>query len=68
MHLDEAFTAQRMKKVSQRRFPVVHVASQFRFSPDTEANSFLLLCYGGQLTLGELQAQKYQLPLRAPSP
>ncbi len=61
MHLDEAFTAQRLKNVSQRRFPVVHVASHFRFSLGTAANSFLL-GDGQQLTLGELTAQKYQLP------
>lgn len=60
VHLDEAFTAQRLKDVSQRRFPVLHVASHFRFSPGTEANSFLLLGDGQQLSLGELRAQNYR--------
>ncbi len=60
VHLDEDFTAQRLKEVTQRKFPVVHVASHFRFSPGTEANSFLLLGDGSQLTLGDLRTQNYR--------
>ena len=60
VHLDEAFTAQRLKDVSQRHFSVLHIASHFRFSPGTEANSFLLLGDGQQLTLGELRTQNYR--------
>jgi CHAT domain-containing protein len=60
VHLDEAFTAQRLKDVSQRSFPVVHVASHFRFSPGTEVNSFLLLGDGNQLTLGDIRTQNYR--------
>jgi CHAT domain-containing protein len=60
VHLDEDFTAQRLKDVSQRRFPVVHVASHFRFSPGTELNSFLLLGDGNQLTLGDIRTQNYR--------
>jgi CHAT domain-containing protein len=60
VHLDEAFTAQRLKEVSQRRFPVVHVASHFQFSPGTEINSFLLLGDGTQLTLGDIRTQNYR--------
>jgi len=60
VHLDEAFTAERLKDVSQRRFPVVHVASHFRFSPGTEVNSFLLLGDGSRLTLGDMRTQNYR--------
>jgi CHAT domain-containing protein len=60
VHLDEAFTAQRLKDVSQRRFPVVHVASHFQFSPGTEVNSFLLLGDGKRLTLGDIRTQNYR--------
>ena len=60
VHLDEAFTALRLKDVSNRRFPVVHVASHFRFSPGTEVNSFLLLGDGSQLTLGDIRTQNYR--------
>ena len=60
VHLDEAFTAQRLKAVSQRQFSVVHVASHFQFSPGTEVNSFLLLGDGSQLTLGDIRTQNYR--------
>ena len=68
VHLDEAFTAQRLMDVSQRRIPVLRLASHFRFSLVTAADSFLLLGDGQQLRLGKLRAQNYQLPRRAPSP
>jgi CHAT domain-containing protein len=60
VHLDEAFTAQRFKDVSQRPFQLLHVASHFRFSPGTEVNSFLLLGDGQQLTLGDIRTQNYR--------
>ena len=60
VHLDEAFTALRLKDVSQRSFQLLHVASHFRFSPGTEVNSFLLLGDGQQLTLGDIRTQNYR--------
>ena len=60
VHLDEAFTAVRLKDVSQRSFQLLHVASHFRFSPGTEVNSFLLLGDGQQLTLGDIRTQNYR--------
>lgn len=60
IHLDKAFTAQRLRDVSQRQFPVLHVASHFRFSPGTEVNSFLLLGDGQQLTLGDIRTQNFR--------
>jgi CHAT domain-containing protein/lipopolysaccharide biosynthesis regulator YciM len=60
VHLDEAFTAVRLKDVSQRSFQLLHVASHFRFSPGTEVNSFLLLGDGLQLTLGDIRTQNYR--------
>ena len=60
VYLDGAFTAQRLKDVSQRQFPVLHIASHFRFSPGTEVNSFLLLGDGQQLTLGDIRLQNYR--------
>jgi len=60
VHLDEAFTAARLKDVSQRSFQLVHVASHFRFSPGTEINSFLLLGDGQKLTLGDIRTQNYR--------
>ena len=60
VYLDEAFTALRLKDVSQRKFPLLHVASHFRFSPGTEVNSFLLLGDGERLTLGDIRTQNYR--------
>jgi CHAT domain-containing protein len=60
VYLDETFTAGRLKDVSQRRFPLLHVASHFRFSPGTEVNSFLLLGDGERLTLGDIRIQNYR--------
>jgi CHAT domain-containing protein len=60
VHLDKAFSAARLKDVSQRPFQLLHVASHFRFSPGTEVNSFLLLGDGQQLTLGDIRTQNYR--------
>jgi CHAT domain-containing protein/tetratricopeptide (TPR) repeat protein len=60
VYLDDAFTALRLRDVSQRQFPVLHVASHFRFSPGTEVNSFLLLGDGARLTLGDIRTQNYR--------
>ena len=60
VYLDERFTALRLKDVSQRKFPLLHVASHFRFSPGTEVNSFLLLGDGERLTLGDIRTQNYR--------
>ena len=60
VYLDGGFTAQRLRSVSQRQFPVMHLASHFRFSPGTEVNSFLLLGDGQHLTLGDIRTQNYR--------
>jgi CHAT domain-containing protein/tetratricopeptide (TPR) repeat protein len=60
IYIDEAFTAQRLKSVSERPFTVLHLASHFQFSPGTERNSFLLLGDGQQLTLGDIRTQNYR--------
>ena len=65
VHLDEAFTAQRLKDVSQRRFQVANVASPFPFSPGTEMNAFLL-GDGSPLTLGDIRTQSIA-PTSAPA-
>ncbi len=38
----------------------MHIASHFRFSPGTEANSFLLLGDGTELSLGEIREKNYR--------
>ncbi|MGH9903218.1 MAG: CHAT domain-containing protein, partial [Pyrinomonadaceae bacterium] len=53
--LDEQFTRAAFKDTLGLRFPVVHVASHFRFSPGEDKDSFLLLGRGEQLTLDEVR-------------
>lgn len=60
VYLDDAFTAERLRNVGQRKFELMHVASHFRFSPGTEVNSFLLLGDGQHLTLGDIRTQNYR--------
>jgi CHAT domain-containing protein len=43
VHLDEAFTRESIREAIRRRYPVLHIASHYQFSPGNETNSFLLL-------------------------
>ena len=61
VYLDDAFTAQRFKDSSASAFQLVHVASHFQFSAGgTEANSFLLLGDGQELTLADMRTNNYR--------
>jgi len=53
--LDDRFTEQSMRDTLHKRYPVIHIASHFRFQPGDDAKSFLLLGDGGHLTLAELK-------------
>jgi CHAT domain-containing protein/tetratricopeptide (TPR) repeat protein len=53
--LDDDFTQQSMRETLLKRYPVVHIASHFRFQPGNEAQSFLLLGNGEHLSLAELK-------------
>ena len=55
IYLDEAFTQTRLHDVLDLAYPVMHIASHFVFIPGTEAQSFLLLGDGKQLSLAELR-------------
>jgi CHAT domain-containing protein/tetratricopeptide (TPR) repeat protein len=55
IRLDEQFTEASMRATLLKHFPVVHIASHFRFQPGDQSNSFLLLGDGGHLSLAELQ-------------
>jgi CHAT domain-containing protein/Tfp pilus assembly protein PilF len=55
IELDDAFTQQAMRQILLKRYPVVHIASHFRFEPGNETQSFLLLGDGGHLSLAELK-------------
>jgi CHAT domain-containing protein len=58
LHLDQDFTQEELRRALSPRYPVVHVASHFRFSP-TEADSFLLLGDGSTLSLREIRTGRY---------
>ena len=53
--LDEAFTEASMETALRQSYPVVHIASHFRFQPGNETQSFLLLGDGTHLTLADLK-------------
>jgi CHAT domain-containing protein len=53
--LDDQFTQQSMRQTLLKRYPVVHIASHFRFQPGNDTKSFLLLGDGGHLSLAELK-------------
>ena len=53
--LDDQFTQQSMRQTLLKRYPVVHIASHFRFQPGKDTKSFLLLGDGGHLSLAELK-------------
>jgi CHAT domain-containing protein len=61
VYLDDSFTAQRFKATSAGPFQLLHIASHFQFSSGgAEANSFLLLGDGEQLTLSDIRTQNYR--------
>src|SRR5262249_33832025 len=53
--LDEAFTEEAMKFELRLRYPMVHIASHFKFQPGNETDSFLLLGDGSHLTLAQIK-------------
>ncbi len=53
--LDDQFTQQSMRQLLLKRYPVVHIASHFRFQPGNDTKSFLLLGDGGHLSLADLK-------------
>lgn len=53
--LDAQFTETSMRDELSKRYPVVHIASHFRFLPGDESKSFLLLGDGAHLSLKELR-------------
>ena len=65
IHLDEGFTESALKSSLWDGYPVLHLASHFKFQPSTENNpgteddSFLLLGDGKHLTLGQLRKGGY---------
>lgn len=53
--LDDQFTQDAMRQTLLKHYPVVHIASHFRFQPGNETNSFLLLGDGNHLSLADMK-------------
>ena len=53
--LDEDFTRAAVRQTLLKRYPVVHIASHFRFEPGNETQSFLLLGDGAHLSLAKMK-------------
>jgi CHAT domain-containing protein len=57
VHFDEAFTEQTLQTGLAQKFPVLHIASHFKFSAGTESDSFLLLGDGSKLSLKDVRTR-----------
>ena len=55
VHLDDAFNEASLQNGLAQRFPVMHIASHFKFAAGTEADSFLLMGDGSKLTLKDVR-------------
>jgi len=55
IRLDDQFTRQTMIDGLRQGYPVVHIASHFKFNPEREETSYLLLGDGSDLSLEEMQ-------------
>jgi CHAT domain-containing protein/uncharacterized protein HemY len=55
IRLDDQFTREALVDGLRQGYPVVHIASHFKFSPERYETSFLLLGDGSDLTLDDLQ-------------
>jgi CHAT domain-containing protein/Tfp pilus assembly protein PilF len=53
--LDDAFTERGMRLSLRQRYPLVHVASHFQFSPVDESDSFLLLGDGAHFSIEQIK-------------
>lgn len=54
--LDGAFTQQALRQTLLKAYPVVHIASHFRFVPGNDMQSYLLMGDGSHLSLAELKS------------
>jgi CHAT domain-containing protein/tetratricopeptide (TPR) repeat protein len=61
IHLNKEFSQQNLSGVLRQGYPVIHVASHFRFVPGTEVDSFLLLGGGERLNLEQFVSVKYPM-------
>jgi CHAT domain-containing protein len=62
--LDESFTKEALRAALADHYPLIHIASHFRFQPGNESDSFLLLGgadeQGSKLTIPELKRLSFE--------
>jgi CHAT domain-containing protein len=59
IYLNAGFTSDQYRAVIQTKPPVIHLATHFKFSPGTQAKSFLLLGNGKPLSLSDMLSEQY---------
>jgi CHAT domain-containing protein len=59
IELNDAFTEQALKSALTRHYPVLHLATHFRFRPGTADASYLVLGDGHALSLRKLNSQTF---------
>ncbi|KFB68132.1 tetratricopeptide repeat protein [Candidatus Accumulibacter vicinus] len=59
VYLDDQFTAERLRQSLKQSYPLLHIASHFRFVAGNESDSFLLLGDGNRLPLMTLRQGDY---------
>ena len=60
-YLDQEFTKENLSLTLRHGYPIIHIASHFRFGAGTDEDSFLVLGGGEKLTLTDLVSMKYPL-------
>jgi CHAT domain-containing protein len=55
--LDQAFTESSLRDGLEQSYPIVHIASHFRFTPGSMDDSFLLLGDGSHMTLAQIRTK-----------
>jgi CHAT domain-containing protein/tetratricopeptide (TPR) repeat protein len=59
--LDHSFTAATLTDALEAGYPVIHIASHFRFNPGTDADSYLLLGQQTRLTMADFRSGAFPL-------
>jgi CHAT domain-containing protein len=60
VHLDNRFTSSQLRADLNAGYPVVHIASHFKFQPGSKTDSFLLLGDGQRLSFDDFQIEEFR--------
>ena len=56
---DSDFTEHALNRLLEQKYPILHIASHFIFSPEADGDSFLLLGDGNHLKIGQLKSNQF---------